>query len=558
LKPVKKLILVALIGILLPMHLWAENPAAGDTSLKVQPNSDSRMAQGAMADASDAAIATTPLGKVRGQLCGEVVAWRGIPYAQPPTGRLRFKAPVPVQPWAGILDAKSFGPAAPQPPLSSSRFTGEGAKQSENCLTLNIWARAGVKNRPVMVWYHGGAYMSGESSLSMYDGKELAQSGTVVVVTLNYRLGALGCMHFADLAKEAGISEDFTDNPALRDQLAALEWIHGNISAFGGDPGNVTIFGESAGGSSVIALLCTPGARGLFHRAIAQSPAPSSIYGRETGTFYAKKLLELLGLKPDEIGRLRDLPVDQLVSATKKLMDWNAINRPGSVPYGPTYGTDALPLDPLSAANSGSTAGVPLILGTNRDEATLFEDGDPPILPVTPFLINRMLDITNAEKKSRILSAYADFPSHSSAIEAATDAIFRQPTSQFADAYSQHAPTFTYLFDYVAPLSCLLRMGATHGSEIVHVFHTYSSRAGRLLSLFASSGKKRMIGEAMQSSWISFALNGDPNPAGSEGEFWPAFDTKHRATRIFGQTMMTLSDPEQKRREAWQGVTLYR
>ena len=557
LKPIKRLILVALIGILLPISLLAENPAAGDATLQFPPSDNREVAQEAIAVASDATIATTPLGQVRGQRRGDVVMWRGIPYAKPPVGRLRFKAPVPVEPWTGILDAAAFGNAAPQP-SQSSKFTGEGAAQSEDCLTLNIWARAGAKNRPVMVWYHGGAYMSGESSLSMYDGNELAQSGDVVAVTVNYRLGALGCLHFADLAKAAGIAEGFTDNPGLRDQVAALAWIHGNIAAFGGNPSNVTIFGESAGGSSVITLLCTPSAKGLFHRVIAQSPAPSCIYGRETGTFYAKKFLALLGLKPEEICRLQDLPVDQLVSATQRLMDWNALNRPGSVPFGPTTETETMPLDPLSAAISGSTANVPLIIGTNRDEATLFEDKDPPIVPVTPELFNRMLDITNEEKKGSILSAYPDYPSHCSVIEAATDAIFRQPSIQFADAYSRHAPTFLYRFDYVAPLPCLLRMGATHGSEIVYVFHTYSSRTGRLLTLFASSGKKRIIGEAMQSSWISFALSGDPNPAGSEGEFWPAYEAKHRATRIFGPRMMTLSDPDQKRREAWQGVTLYR
>ena len=179
-----------------------------------------------------------------------------------------------------------------------------------------------------MVWYHGGAYMSGESSLGLYNGERLAKERDVVVVTVNYRLGALGFLYFSDLAKAAGLADDFIDNPGMRDQIAALKWIHDNISAFGGDPGNVTIFGESAGGSTIITLLCAPAAKGLFHRAITESGAPSCIYGRETGSLYAAKFLELLGLKPEDVGKLRDMPVEKLAGATEKIMDWNAINRP--------------------------------------------------------------------------------------------------------------------------------------------------------------------------------------------------------------------------------------
>lgn len=559
-----RLILVVLIALLLPGPLRAANhagpEAASAPAVLVQQPSDAALGisrEGTEREA-DETIVSPPLGRVRGRKTGEVVVWRGIPYAQPPIGALRFAAPVPVLPWTGIRDALDFGPAAPQPPMSAARYAGEEANQSEDCLRLNIWARPGISKRPVMVWIHGGAYLSGAGSSSLYDGTDLAAKGAVVVVTLNYRLGALGGMHFADLAQAAGV-EGFVDNPALRDQIAALAWIRDNIAAFGGDPGNVTIFGESAGGSSVITLLCSPRAKGLFHRAIAQSPAPACIYGRETGTAYAKQLLIMLGLTPAEVGRLRELPVEDLVRAARTLMDLNAVVKPGSIPFGPTWGTEALPLDPLSAAASGLTARVPLIIGTNRDEATLFELTDPPILPITETLFQRMLDLTTPPKtQQRILSAYPAYPSRCGVIAAATDAIFRQPATQFADAYSRFAPTWVYRFDYVAPLPGLKRMGATHSGEIVHVFHTYGSRTGRLLSICAAPGTKRRLGEALQASWVAFALAGDPNGAIASGDPWPAYETQRRATRIFGAKIFTAMDPDPARREIWQGVTLYR
>jgi para-nitrobenzyl esterase len=400
--------------------------------------------------------------------------------------------------------------------------------------------------------------MSGESSLSLYNGRRLAMTGEVVVVSLNYRLGALGFLHFAELAKAAGIADEFCDNPGLRDQVAALKWINENISAFGGDPGNVTIFGESAGGSSVISLICAPDAKGLFHRVIAQSPAPSCIYGTKTGTFYAKKYLELLGLKPKEVGKLMDLPADTLARATQQLLDWNAAQLPGSVPFGPTTGTPSMPLDPLAAAANGATANVPLIIGTNHDEATLFENGDPPIVPATPALINKMLDITNPDKKSLILSAYPGYPSRKTALEAATDIIFQQPSIQFAEVYLKHAPVWMYRYDYVPPLPCMLRMGSTHGSEIVHVFHTYDTMPGFLLTLFSAPGTKKRLGGQIQQAWINFAIYGNPNGKPANDISWPAYETTHRSTHIFGSKKITLDDPDKIRREAWEGVTTYR
>ncbi len=556
---VRVIFLVFFIVIMSQVCLFAGTSPENGNVPGTPPVETGTTVQGDTAGQSDPAIAVTQLGKVKGKLCGDVVCWLGIRYAEPPVAKLRFKAPVPVKSWEGVYDATKFGFAAPQPPPSPIEFTGKGEKKSEDCLFLNIWAKKSASKRPVMVWYHGGAYMSGEGSLGLYNGGRLAKEGDVVVVTVNYRLGALGFLYFSDMAKAAGLAGDFIDNPGMRDQIEALKWIHDNISSFGGDPGNVTIFGESAGGSTIFSLLCAPAAKGLFHRAIAESGAPSCIYGRETGTFYAAKFLEFLGMKPEEVGKLRDMPVDRFVSATEKIMDWNAINRPGSISFGPTTGTETMPLELLSAAATGATAEVPLIIGTNHDEATLFEGDDPPIVPTTPLLINRMLDLTNADKKERILVAYPGFPSKGSVIEAATDAIFLQPSIQFAEAYSRHAPTWFYRFDYTTPLPRLLGFDATHGSEIVHVFHTYNTMAGTLLTLCACPGKRRSVGKEMQSGWVNFATYGDPNGSGQGDKLWPAYDTIHRTTRIFGtKNISTIDDPDKERREAWQGIILYK
>ncbi|HEY9162675.1 MAG TPA: carboxylesterase/lipase family protein [Desulfomonilia bacterium] len=557
-RSIKVVFLVFFISTLSQVCLFAESLQTGVNPTGAISTEEVQAGQPSTAVTPDPATVATPLGLVRGKISGDVVCWLGIRYAEPPVGALRFKAPVPVKPWDGIYDATKFGFAAPQPPPSSTEFTGKGEKKSEDCLFLNIWAKKGVTNRPVMVWYHGGAYMSGESSLGLYNGERLAKERNVVLVTVNYRLGSLGFLYFSDLARDAGLADDFTDNPGMRDQIEALRWIHDNIASFGGDPGNVTIFGESAGGSTVISLLCAPAAKGLIHRVIAESAAPSCIYGRETGTFYAKKYLEILGLKPEDVGRLKDIQADNLADANRKILDWNAFDRPGSIPFGPTAETVTMPLDPLSAAAAGATACVPLIIGTNHDEATLFR-GDIPIVPTTPFLINRMLDNTNPDKKERILRAYPGFPSHDSVIKTATDAFFLQPSIQFAEEYGKHAPVWFYRFDYKPPMTRLLGFNATHGSEIVHVFHTYNTLAGRLITLFACPGDRRNVGNSMQSEWVNFAEYGDPNGPGTNDKVWPAYDTTCRTTRIFGmKKITTIDDPDRERREAWQGVKLYK
>jgi para-nitrobenzyl esterase len=509
---------------------------------------------------SDQMIVHTSAGDLRGGRDSNGVAvWRGVAYAQQPVGELRFRAPQPVPAWTGVRAATRFGPVPPQvigPLLTDTG--GDQAPPDEGCLYLNVWspARADASGRPVMVFIPGGAYVSGAGSFPLYDGKYLAEQGDVVVVTVNYRVGALGWLHFADLATANGNGENFDTNLGLRDHVAALEWVRDNIAAFGGDPGNVTIFGESAGGTSVLTLLTVPSAAGLFHRAIAQSPAVTAAYSRESGTRNAIRFLRVVGLSHTELSQLRTMPVALLAEATKKLLDLNAVDEPGSLPYGPVPDDDLLPMLPLDAVRAGKSAGVPLLIGTNRDESTLFARDKPSLLPTSSTLLERMFTLNDPASRQRVVAAYPGYPHRTATLAMATDWSFQVPSVWFADAYSQTAPTWMYRFDYVAPVLRATRSGATHGSEIIHVMHTYSTRIGKLLSAGAPKRVTVPMGERMQSAWVSMARDGSPGRPG--GTPWPAYDDDLRLTRIFDRQDSVQADPARIARLAWNGFTGYR
>ncbi|MGH1549252.1 carboxylesterase/lipase family protein [Leifsonia poae] len=349
---------------------------------------------------NDRPVVVTAAGAVRGRDDGRVAAWRGIRYAEPPTGARRWRAPVPAQPWTGVADAERFGPAAPQRPNPSVPLApGEpgGPRMDEDCLFLNVVRpsadRTDGRSRPVMVWLHGGAYAMGSSSQLVYHGETLAVDGDVVIVTLNYRLGALG---FLDLAA-AGVPDTET-NRALRDVLLALRWVQHNIAAFGGDPGAVTLFGQSAGAGLVIALLASPLATGLFHRAIAQSPPAGSMYGPERSAVVTRRFVEHLGTDAGDVAALRETPVDAIVDAAAAVYTEIPREHPGTLAFAPGIGDDVLPESPLRVLSEGRGLPVPLIVGTNRDEATLFRLMRSPLLPIRRPALERMFAAMQEEQ----------------------------------------------------------------------------------------------------------------------------------------------------------------
>ena len=480
-------------------------------------------------------VVQTSAGALRGTTEHGVQVWRGVRYAQQPIGDLRFRRPQPLVPWTGVRNAVEHGPIPPQ----GKSFVGGGRDdpkmRDEACLTVTVWSPDVHASLPVMVWIPGGAFVYGAGQLELYNGSRLAANGNVVVVNVTYRLGVFGGFELGDLGP------DFDDNLCLRDQIAALGWVRENIAAFGGDPERVTVFGESAGATSVLALLASPAADGLFDRAIAQSPALPLIADRDTRARQAHEFVRRLGVGVDEI---KALPQRRLRRAAGQLQGESASVTP-ILAYGLTYGVDLLPQHPVAAARAGKVHRVPLIIGTNSREASMFAWGRPPMLPTTPDLVEDYFARTAPEAKTQVLQAYRGYPRRSALVGIGSDVMFGAPTWAFADAYSAHAPTHVYRFDHTTWTLKVLGLGATHGSEIVHIQHSYGSFLGRILHPLGRRVQPS-VGRRMQRLWLDFATAGVSD--------WPLYDTETRATRVIRSGRdVTVEDPDRVRRSAWDG-----
>jgi para-nitrobenzyl esterase len=489
------------------------------------------------------AVAHTALGDLRGKVEGGVAVWRGVSYAQQPVGERRFTAPIPLSPWTGVRDAIDHGPLPPQ-----SRSMGAGDRndpkiRDEACLTVTVWSPNPSGSLPVMVWVPGGAFLNGAGQLQLYDGSRLAANGNVVVVNVTYRVGVFGGFELCDLG------DGFDDNLCLRDQIAALTWVRDNIAAFGGDAGRVTVFGESAGATSVLALLASPAADGLFSQAIAQSPALPLIADREARAEQAQRFLAQLGV---EAGELKGLSQRELRRAAGQLQLASMASSP-TLAHGLTFGVDLLPRHPIEAARAGATARIPLIIGTNLREASLFARDKPPMLPTTPDTVGRYFDQFAPEARARVLAAYPGYPRRRALETIGADAMFVAPTWAFTDAYSAHAPTYVYRFDHTPATLRVTGLGAVHGSEIVHILHTYGSHLGRRLHPLGAWWTPA-VGRRMQRTWLEFAsAAGAARPWSSD---WPCYDTGRRTTRIIrSRNDVSVDDPDGPRRSAWQEVS---
>jgi len=491
--------------------------------------------------AGQSTVVRTALGVLRGDTEAGVGVWRGVPYAEQPIGARRFLAPAPPRPWEGVRDAREHGPLPPQ----TTSFVGGGRDdpkaRDEACLTLTVWSPDTTAALPVMVWIPGGAFVYGAGQFQLYNGSRLAANGNVVVVNVTYRIGVFGGFELSSLG------DGFDDNLALRDQLAALRWVRDHIAAFGGDPDRVTVFGESAGATSVLALLATPQAGGLFGRAIAQSPALPLIADREVRADRAREFLGHLGVRADEV---KNVPQRQLRRAASLVQRDSAATTP-TLAYGLTHGTELLPRHPVEAARAGEVARVPLIIGTNSHEASMFAWTRPPMLPTTRATVHDYLQRVAPEAKDVVLQSYPGFPRRSALIAFGSDVMFGAPTWAFADAVSARAPTRMYRFDHAGMSLRLLGLGATHGSEIVHVQHSYSSFIGRKLHPLGRHFPPA-VGVRMQRAWLDFACSDRVHDEAN----WPLYDVEHRRTRLIASRRDVVEDdPDRVRRSAWAAIS---
>ncbi len=506
-------------------------------------------------------IALTSRGRVEGFERGGVLNFRGLPYATAPVGERRFRPPAPAEPWSEVREARSFGPSSWQNAGGLETVLG-GAEMvsSEDCLTLNVQTPACDDDaRPVLVWFHGGGFTSGTSATPWYDGAGFVRRGDVVVVSVNYRLGALGFLWLGALGEEyrsSGVN-------GILDQAMALQWVHDEIASFGGDPGNVTIFGESAGGMSVGTLLALPAARGLFHRAVAQSGAAHNTFEPRVAEEITSSVLAELGLRSDE--ELLDLPPEKLVSVeaavTKQLFRNPAriAGRSGialAMPFQPVVDGHWLPEAPLAAIDGGSVAAVPVLAGTNLDEWNMFRLMSPGGID-HPQLLERLDRI--AGEGHRFHDVYAASRPTASPDDlwsaVLTDGAFRVPAVRLLEAHQRAAARgvggYEYLFTWPTPAFGGL-VGSCHALEIPFVFDTLHRGAAQMFLGGPATPELEALAGVMQDAWIAFAHTGDPStPSLPE---WPAFDPSDRQVMRFDVEREVLQDPGRAELDCWEGL----
>ncbi len=491
-------------------------------------------------------------GRVQGSVEAGVNVFKGIPYGAPTGGANRFKAPQPVVPWTGVRDTLTYGPTAAQ----GTAKTPSGA---EDCLVLNVWSRgaAGGGRRPVMVWLHGGGFATLSGSSAMYDGGNLCLRGDVVVVTLNHRLNVFGYLHLSDVA---GDEWGAAGNAGMLDIIQALQWVRSNIERFGGDPNNVTIFGESGGGRKVSTLLAMPDAKGLFHRAIIQSGPGLHLQPRDKSTEITVALFKELGLTVGDVHRLQAVPMAGLIAAQAAVdgrldedaRDKGVFEQRGFVP---TVGVPSLPAYAFDPVATEISADVPVLIGTNRHELAYFLRSDPKIMERT---------LTEDELRARVLtmagnatdrvmqvykSAHPTAPPAVRWILMRSDRTYRLDSITLAQrkAAANRAPAYMYLFAWETPAQGG-RLLAHHALEITFAFDNTT----KVPAMSGGGPQPAALAAKMSEAWIAFARSGKPGTPNLPA--WPAYDARTRATMVFDNSCTVVNDPGAEERHLWYTV----
>jgi len=506
---------------------------------------------GASRTAERAPQASLAAGDVAGLVGEGVEAFLGIPYGGSTAGVWRYRAPRPAAPWKGVLDARRYGPIAPQAaaqvPADFQAILNyrEWAAPGEDCLRLNVWtprAEPGAR-RPVMVWFHGGGFASGSGGIALYNGANLARRGEVVVVTVNHRLASFG---YLDLSWTGDRRFLGSGNAGNLDLCLALRWVRDNIAAFGGDPSNVTIFGQSGGGAKVATVMAMPAAKGLFHKAIIQSGAKLRAREPAAAERDARAFLAALKIKASEIDRLANVPLETLYAAERSVAGASLAH------WGPVVDGDELPSHPFDPVATALGADIPLLIGWTAEETSLFDAflfRDPAFGVLTSAqLIERSSRIWGDSAADMVAAYRTDFSGLSD-----WDLWLRMKADDFVGAASvqlaerkarQAPPVFVYRLDWKSPADDG-RLGAFHGLDQPLVFDNLARSPG-----WAGTGPAaQALADRMSSAWIAFARHGRPAAAGLPD--WPAFDGERRATMLLDDHCRVVDGPAPHVRAAW-------
>ncbi len=499
-------------------------------------------------------IVNTRSGKIKGYYKDGVHVFKGIPYAAPPLGDLRWLAPQPVEPWDGIRQAMEFGPIALQNEIPG-RPPGliiDGPKD-ENCLFLNIWTN-GLDDalRPVMIWLHGGAFLFGSGSQIMFDGRRLVNRGDIVFVSLNYRLGALG---FMNLKEVTGGKIPATGCEGLLDQIAAIDWVRDNIKVFGGDPDNITVFGESAGAMSIGTLMGMPMARGKFGKAILESGAANTVITLDDSVNISEEFLKIFGLKGNDTDALRSLTPEQLISAQQKLIEI-MIKKDGRLtPFCPVVDGVVLPDIPIKAIQKGAASGIKILAGSNLEEFKFFNIMDPTIKNLTETDLSKNLktlidNFISHEHIPGIIAGYRkcremrgeDTKPADILTAIKTDLMFRMPCINLVEAQCRNnQPAYNYLFTWKSPIMGGI-LGSCHALEVGFVFGNHDDT-------FCGSGPDAdALSAKMQDAWFAFARTGDPS-CKSLGK-WEPYGSS-RKTMLLDKECRLAEAPYDEERRIW-------
>jgi para-nitrobenzyl esterase len=496
---------------------------------------------------TDNPVVETKAGKLQGQYEDGIYVFRGIPYAEPPVGKLRWMPPEPRKPWRGVRSALKFGAISVQKQINPGTQFQTIEPYSEDCLFLNVWS-PGLDDarRPVLFWIHGGGFQSGAGSLPLYRGTLLAKRGDVVVVTINYRVGVLGFMNWNEIT---GGKLPASGNEGILDQLLALKWVKDNIVRFGGDPDNVTVFGESAGSMSISCMLSMDRSRGLFHKAIMESGGPNVVRPLDGVVKIAGMYLEALGLKSADVDALRSVSSRTLLSAHIKV----AAKTGGVTPTEPVLDGRVIKVKPMDRIWAGSACNIPIISGVTEEETKFFSLRDPSIRGIDEAGIKKKVELLVGNKAEAFIETYRRARGKRgmstkpwdvlSAIR--TDAMFRIPLIRIAEAqYKNGQKAFNYLFTWKSPMDGGV-LGACHTLEMGFVF-------GTLPPHYCGTGPAvERLSANIQDAWMAFARKGDPSCPGLAQ--WPEYSRK-RKTMILGERCYVEEAPLEEERAAWDNI----